>query len=108
MMALLRIKNIERLSAHQPGELGILLGLDRVPEVKTLRRKLDELGSQQQAAKLAAALTEQWAQGEPDELGVLYVDGHVNAYTGRKHDLPKTFVQKRRQCHGRLDGHLGA
>ena len=98
MMALLRIKNIERLSAHQPGELGILLGLDRVPEVKTLRRKLDELGSQQQAAKLAAALTEQWAQGEPDELGVLYVDGHVNAYTGRKHALPKTFVQKRRQC----------
>jgi hypothetical protein len=37
MMALLRIKSIERLSAHQPGELGILLGLDRVPEVKTLR-----------------------------------------------------------------------
>lgn len=98
MMALLRIKNIERLSAHQPGELGILLGLDRVPEVKTLRRKLNELGRQQQAAKLAAALTEQWSQGEPDELGVLYVDGHVNAYTGRKHPLPKTFVQKRRQC----------
>jgi len=98
MMALLRIKSIERLSAHQPGELGILLGLDRVPEVKTLRRKLNELGSQQQAARLAAALTEQWSQGEPDELGVLYVDGHVNAYTGRKHALPKTFVQKRRQC----------
>jgi len=98
MMALLRIKSIERLSAHQPGELGILLGLDRVPEVKTLRRKLEQLGGQQQAAKLAAALTAQWAQGEPDELGVLYVDGHVNAYTGRKHSLAKTFVQKRRQC----------
>jgi hypothetical protein len=98
MMALLRIKSIERLNAHQPGELGILLGLDRVPEVKTLRRKLEQLGSQQQAAKLAAALTAQWAQGEPDELGILYVDGHVNAYTGRKHPLPKTFVQKRRQC----------
>jgi hypothetical protein len=98
MMALLRIKSIERLSAHPPGELGILLGLDRVPEVKTLRRKLAQLGGQQQAAKLAAALTAQWAQGEPDELGVLYVDGHVHAYTGRKHPLPKTFVQKRRQC----------
>jgi len=98
MMALLRIKSIERLSAHQPGELGILLGLDRVPEVKTLRRKLNELGSQQQAARLAAALTAQWAQGEPDERGVLYVDGHVNSYTGRKHPLPKAFVQKRRQC----------
>jgi transposase-like protein len=98
MMALLRIKSIEGLSAHQPGELGILLGLDRVPEVKTLRRKLAELGEQQQAAKLAAALTERWAQGEPDELGVLYIDGHVTPYTGRKHRLPKTFVQKRRQC----------
>jgi len=98
MMALLRIKSIEGLSAHQPGELGILLGLDRVPEVKTLRRKLAELGEQQQAAKLAAALTERWAQGEPDELGVLYIDGHVSTYTGRKHRLPKTFVQKRRQC----------
>jgi len=98
MMAWLRIKNIEGLSAHQPGELGLLLGLDRVPEVKTLRRKLAELGEQQQAAKLAAALTERWAQGEPDELGVLYIDGHVSTYTGRKHRLPKTFVQKRRQC----------
>ncbi|NEX23744.1 hypothetical protein G3480_26335, partial [Thiorhodococcus mannitoliphagus] len=98
MMALLRIKTIEGLSAHQPGELGILLGLDRVPEVKTLRRKLAELGEQQQAAKLAAALTERWAQGEPDELGLLYIDGHVSTYTGRKHRLPKTFVQKRRQC----------
>ena len=98
MMALLRIKTLEGLSAHQPGELGLLLGLDRVPEVKTLRRKLAELGEQQQAAKLAAALTERWAQGEPDELGLLYIDGHVSTYTGRKHRLPKTFVQKRRQC----------
>jgi|AVFP01.1.fsa_nt_gi hypothetical protein len=40
MMALLRIKTIEGSSAHQPGELGILLGLDRMPEVQTLRRKL--------------------------------------------------------------------
>jgi transposase-like protein len=97
MMALLRIKSIERLSGQQPGELGILLGLDRVPEAKTLRRKLAELGHQQQAAQLAAALTAQWAQDEPDALGLLYVDGHVQAYTGRQHALPKTFVQKRRQ-----------
>jgi hypothetical protein len=98
LMALLRIKNIERLSAHRPGELGLLLGLDRVPEVKTLRRKLGELGEQQHAAQLAAALTAQWAQDAPEALGMLYVDGHVHAYTGRKHPLPKTFVQQRRQC----------
>ncbi len=98
LMALLRIKNIERLSAHQPGELGLLLGLDRVPEVKTLRRKLGELGEQQRAAQRAADLTSQWTQDTPEALGVLYVDGHVHAYTGRKHPLPKTFVQQRRQC----------
>ncbi|MCP3885448.1 MAG: hypothetical protein GY700_08235, partial [Propionibacteriaceae bacterium] len=32
------------------------------------------------------------------EPGVLYIDGHVTTYTGRKHRRPKTFVQKRRQC----------
>ena len=42
-MALLRIKTPEQLTEHAPGELGVLLGLDRVPEVKTLRRKLREM-----------------------------------------------------------------
>lgn len=97
-MALLRIKSIEQLAGHAPGELGQLLGLDRVPEVKTLRRKLAEMGEQQRAAQFAAALAERWAADDPEELGILYVDGHVNAYSGRKHPLPKTFVQKRRQC----------
>jgi hypothetical protein len=98
MLALLRIQSIEQLSAHSPGELGLLLGLDRVPEVKTLRRKLDELGAQQNGALFAAALAERWARDAPEELGMLYVDGHVNVYTGRKHPVPKTLVQKRRQC----------
>ena len=43
-MALLRIRTPEPLTEQAPGELGLLLGLDRVPEVKTLRRKLHELG----------------------------------------------------------------
>ena len=86
------------MSAHPPGERGILLGRDRVPEVKPLRRKLGELGGPQRAAPLAAALTAQGAQGEPEERGVLDVDGHVKTYTGRQQRLPKTLVQKRRQC----------
>jgi hypothetical protein len=48
-MALLRIKTPEQLKGHAPGELGLLLGLDRAPEVKTLRRKLQELGARAQA-----------------------------------------------------------
>jgi hypothetical protein len=43
-MALLRVRTPEQLTSHAPGELGQLLGLDRFPEVKTLRRKLAEMG----------------------------------------------------------------
>jgi transposase len=43
LMALLRIKRPEALKEHSPPELGRVLGLDRAPEVKTLRRKLTRL-----------------------------------------------------------------
>ena len=39
-LALLRIKRPENLKEHAPAALGQLLGLDRIAEVKTLRRKL--------------------------------------------------------------------
>ena len=42
-MALCRIKAVEQLQYQPPGELGKLLGLDRVPEVRCLRRKLAAL-----------------------------------------------------------------
>ncbi len=40
VLALLRIKRPEALKEHAPPRLGRLLGLDRAPEVKTLRCKL--------------------------------------------------------------------
>lgn len=40
MMALARVKCIEQLRYVAPGEWGNLLGLDRIPEVRTLRSKL--------------------------------------------------------------------
>lgn len=39
LMALARISSIEQLRYAAPGEWGNLLGLDRVPEVRTLRAK---------------------------------------------------------------------
>lgn len=39
-MALARIKSIEKLRFSPPGEWGKLLGLDRIPEAQTLRRKI--------------------------------------------------------------------
>ena len=97
-MALLRIKTVEQLRSKSPGELGILLGLDRAPEVKTLRRKLKELGGYNLAAVFKGELAKYWAEKEPGSLGYLYIDGHVRPYHGRKHTLPKTHVARRRLC----------
>ena len=98
MMALLRIKSIEGLSQHAPGEFGLVLGLDRAPEMKTARRKLLELSERGDALSLSKAFTERWAEQDPETLGYLYIDGHVRPYHGRKHKLPKTHVQRRRLC----------
>jgi hypothetical protein len=38
-MALARLKTVEALRYEAPGEWGKLLGLDRIPEAKTLRKK---------------------------------------------------------------------
>ncbi|MCP4040223.1 MAG: hypothetical protein GY733_24980, partial [bacterium] len=89
------------------GELGILLGLDRAPEVKTLRRKLREMGGRHVADMFTRRLTERWAAAEPKELALLYVDGHVRPYHGRKHTLPKQYVQQRgRPMPGTKDFHV--
>jgi len=97
-MALLRIRNPERMQFEAPGELGTLLGLDRAPETKTIRRKLAELVERGQASRLSAGLAERWVREAPRALGYLYVDGHVRAYHGEEHRLTKTHVARRRLC----------
>jgi transposase len=97
-MALLRIRTPEQLQEHPPGELGILLGLDRAPEVKTLRRKLGELAARQQATEFSRRLAEHWLQEQSEAVGFLYIDGHVRAYHGHAHTLPEAWVARRRLC----------
>ena len=50
-MALARLESIESLRYSAPGEWGKLLGLDRVPEVRTLRAKI-QLLAQEDAERL--------------------------------------------------------
>ena len=50
-MALCRIKTTEKLRGVAPGEFGKLLGLDRAPEVRCLRQKMDELSADQGAER---------------------------------------------------------
>ena len=97
-MALLRMKTPEQLKTGNPGDFGIMLGLDRCPEVKTLRRKLSELGLQNKSGEFMESLSRNWVDQDKDILGFSYIDGHVRPYHGRKHTLPKTHVARRRLC----------
>jgi hypothetical protein len=97
-MALCRIKTVEQLQYHSPGELGKLLGLDRVPEVRCLRNKLITLSTSQSPEKWAAQLSQEWMQADPDLAGALYVDGHVRLYHGKLTRLPPRYVSRQRLC----------
>lgn len=92
-LALLRDPRAEGATRIRPTDLGRLLGLDRAPEVKTLRRKLSELASHQRGATLQAALAKAHAESRPEALGFLHVDGHTRVYSGTR-DLPKTHIAR--------------
>lgn len=95
LMALLRIRRPEALKEHAPSDLGRLLGLDRAPEVKTLRRKLARLASTGRATAFGRALAQRRVDARGAALGFLYVDGHVRVYHGQ-HSLPKAHVARMR------------
>ncbi len=97
-MALCRIKTVEQLRSEAPGEFGKLLGLDRIPEVRCLRRKLSELADQGAADRWAAHLRKQWMEADPEAVGTLYVDGHVRVYHGSQTPLPRRYVSRQRLC----------
>lgn len=97
VMALLRRPRPEALTGTDPTALGNVLGLVRSPEVKTVRRKLQELAAAQKAAVWLRALAARWLHAWDDVLGVLYLDGHVRVYHGQR-KLPKTHVARRNLC----------
>jgi hypothetical protein len=76
-----------------PAALGRVLGLDRAPEVKTIRRKLGELAAAGKAAGLVMALARRHAVARPDALGFLSVDGHARVYYGTR-TVQKTHVAR--------------
>lgn len=97
-MALARVKSMEKLRYKAPGEWGKLLGLDRVPEVRTLRQKLKILAESGQPIPWSAALCKDWMESEPTQAQTLYVDGHVRVYHGEQTALPHHFVSRQRLC----------
>jgi Transposase protein len=98
-LALARVGSLEALRYEPPGEWGKLLGLDRVPEVRTLREKLGQLcqpgGRVQQWSQ---TLSQEWMAGSDEAVGTAYVDGHVRVYHGKLTQLPRRYVARERLC----------
>jgi prepilin-type processing-associated H-X9-DG protein len=97
-MTLSRINSIEGLRDHAPGEWGRLLGLDRVPEVRTLRQKVREMSHAGKPRQWSAALAQRWLAAAPEQANALYIDGHVRVYYGQQTRLPKHYVAREKLC----------
>ena len=72
-MALCRIKNPEQIKQCAPGEIGKILGLDRAPEVRCLRKKINQIVDQQKASAYAGLLSHDWINQE--QCMFFYIDG---------------------------------
>ncbi len=82
--ALLRLKRPEHLKEYRPEDLGQLVGLDRVPEVKTVRRKLSRLAALGRGQQLMEALAQRRISADEERIAFLYSDGHVREYCGKE------------------------
>ena len=94
LMALLRVQRPEQLKERDPATFGRLLGLDRAPEVKTLRRALGRLAAHHCAEQMGAELARVRVAERGELMGFLYVDGHVRAYHGER-TISKAYVARR-------------
>jgi transposase len=95
LMALWRVQRPEALKEYDPQILGRVMGLDRAPEIKTVRRKLTRLASYHKAEQWGAELARLRVEQRGQLLGFLYVDGHVRAYHGQR-NIPKAHVARLR------------
>jgi hypothetical protein len=99
LMALARIRSLEQLRYQAPGEWGKLLGLDRIPEVRTLRAKLKLLCQDMGLAmRWNAALAQEWIARQNATDLYFYCDGHVRVYHGDQTALPRHYVARERLC----------
>lgn len=72
-MSLARLKFIQSLRYCSPGEWGKLLGLDRVPEVRTLRNKIRLLSGAHRPERWSEARCKEWMKGAPEQAGTLHI-----------------------------------
>jgi hypothetical protein len=103
LLTLVRCPSLEQTRYEAPGEWGKLLGLDRLPEVRTLREKIGLLcGQEGRATQWQSRLAKEWMEAvgsedpEKEGVGLFYVDGHVRVYHGSLGPLPRLYVARQK------------
>lgn len=98
-LALARVQSLEQVRYQSPGEWGKLMGLDRIPEVRTLRQKLALLADDTaRTARWASDLARDWMAHDVQAAGVLLIDGHTRVYHGALTKLPRRYITRERLC----------
>ncbi|MDD4576916.1 MAG: hypothetical protein PHI36_10870 [Bacteroidales bacterium] len=98
ILSLLRVKTLAGAGSLPSGELGKTIGLDRIPEVKTLRTRISEFCKKTDIDKWRFSLSKDWMEDAPELSSVLYIDGHIKLYYGKDIAPPKRFVSRMRLC----------
>ncbi len=98
ILSLLRLKTLSAVDSLPSGELGKTIGLDRIPEVKTLRTRIVQFSQKTNINKWSMKLSKDWMEDNPELSAVLYIDGHIKLYYGQETSPPKRFVSRMRLC----------
>ena len=96
ILSLLRIKTLSGASTLPAGEIGKVIGLDRIPEVKTLRERIARFCEKLDVREWSGKLSADWLSAFEELDAILYIDGHVNLYYGKDFSLPKRYVSRMR------------
>jgi transposase len=81
-------------------EFGALIGTGRAPCVRTLRRKLAELVPQKMAGQFLERLSRVFVASGMLDTAYLYVDGHLQVYTGKAKLAHQWSTRQRIACRG--------
>lgn len=98
ILSLLRLKTLSGVDSLPSGEIGKTIGLDRIPEVKTLRTRIVQFCKKTNINKWSMKLSKDWMEESPELSAVLYIDGHIKLYYGHETSPPKRFVSRMRLC----------
>ena len=94
---------IEQVKHLTAAEAGPLCGLDRLPDLRTLRPRLAALADRMDPLVLQRAFASAMLSADPATSGVYFVDDHFVPYTGAK-PVPKGWDTKHRTAQrGRAD-----